>query len=264
SERKWMMLDISPVLNDAGEILHIITSLIDITARKKLENKLRFEEVYRQRLLTQATIDGQENERREIGKELHDNIGQQLTTTKLYLDLAKSTADASTGEMIGLALRSVSDVINEIRGISRSLMPPTLGDLGLIDSITDLIETMTRTQTIKIELLDKEFNEKKVPDNQKLMLFRIIQEQLNNVVKHAQAKQVEITLETNADSIFLEIIDDGIGFDPTKMRKGLGLTNIRNRAELFAGKVDLITAEGKGCRVKVSVPITLSNLSQFQ
>lgn len=264
TERKWVMLDINPIYNDDGQVIHIITSLIDITERKKLENKLRFEEIYHQRLLSQATIDGQEKERREIGKELHDNIGQQLTTTKLYLDLAKSTADASTGEMVGLALRSVSDVINEIRGISRSLMPPTLGDLGLIDSINDLIETLGRTQTLQIELTDIMFDETVLPDNQKLMLFRIIQEQLNNIVKHANAQHVSINLENTATSIFLEITDDGVGFDPAKVRKGLGLTNIRNRAELFAGKVEIKTAEGKGCTLNITVPIGLPNLSQFQ
>ena len=264
STRNWVMLDINPILNDEGEMIHIITSLIDITERKKLENKLRIEETYHQRQLTQATIDGQEKERREIGKELHDNIGQQLTTTKLYLDMAKSTADNETGEMVGLALRSVSDVINEIRGISRSLMPPTLGDLGLIDSINDLIETLVRTQTLRIELDAERFDEDALPENQKLMLFRIIQEQLNNIIKHARAKKVAITLASTSSSIFLEISDDGVGFDITKVRKGLGLTNIRNRAELFAGKMDVITSEGKGCVLKITVPLGMSNLSQFE
>ncbi len=264
AERRWVMVDINPIFNDQGELIHIITSLIDISERKKLETKLRFEEVYHQRLLTQATIDGQEKERREIGKELHDNIGQQLTTTKLFLDMAKSTSEGETGEMVGMALRSVSDVINEIRGISRSLMPPTLGDLGLIDSINDLIETMGRAQTLQIELIDVMFDEDLVPDNQKLMLFRIVQEQLNNIVKHARAKRVTITLKKDASSIFLEISDDGIGFNLDKVRKGLGLANIRNRAELFAGKVEIYTAEGKGCIIKVVVPIGQPNFSQFE
>lgn len=264
SEQKWMMVDVNPIFNEEGKLFHIITSLTDITQRKKLENKLRFEEIYHQRLLAQATIDGQEKERREIGKELHDNIGQQLTTTKLYLDLAKSTVNAESQEMVGLALRSVSDVINEIRDISRSLMPPTLGDLGLVESISDLIETLARTQTLEIKLDDSRFNEAKVPDNQKLMLFRIIQEQLNNVVKHARAQQVEITLENNASAIFLKFADDGIGFDLARVRKGLGLANIQNRVELFAGRVEIITAEGQGCIIKVTVPIGLPNLPQNQ
>jgi PAS domain S-box-containing protein len=260
-KRIWAMMDINPIFNDEGELIHIITSLIDITERKKLEAKLRFDEVLHQRTLTQATIDGQEKERREIGKELHDNIGQQLTTTKLFLDLARSTSDPATEEMVCLALKSVSDVINEIRGISRSLTPHTLGDLGLIESINDLVDTIIRTQTINVVLTNTAFDELQVPDNQKLMLFRIIQEQLNNIVKHAQARQVEIILQNSFTALELEIKDDGVGFDTTKLRKGLGLTNIKNRVELFGGKVQIISAEGKGCTIKISVPVNQPSLS---
>ncbi len=94
------------------------------------------EKVNQQKALTQATIDGQEKERKEIGKELHDNIGQQLTTTKLYLDLARSSEDDAAREMITLSLKSIGGLINDVRGMSRSLMPPTLGDLGLIQFTT--------------------------------------------------------------------------------------------------------------------------------
>jgi PAS domain S-box-containing protein len=255
SEKKWVMLDLHPIFNDHGEMIHIVTSLIDITERKNLETKLRLEEVRHQRLLTQATIDGQEKERREIGKELHDNIGQQLTTTKLYLDMAESTARAPTDEMIQLAIKSITSVINEIRGISRALVPPTLGDLGLIDSVTDLIESLSRTQTTHIKLICSAFNETSISDNKKLMFFRIIQEQLNNIVKHAKAETASIRLESFLESITLEIKDDGMGFDLDKEKSGIGLTNIRNRAELFGGTVDIISGEGKGCVLKVRVPL---------
>ena len=166
-----------------------------------------------QKALTQATIDGQEKERKEIGKELHDNIGQQLTTTKLYLDMAGSAANDSAQPMINMALKSVSELINEVRGISRSLTPPTLGDLGLIDSVYDLIETINRTQPLLIEFDTAGFDEEEIPENQKLMLFRIVQEQLNNILKHAQASSVTIKLQNDKPMLLLEIRDDGKGFD---------------------------------------------------
>lgn len=255
-EQQWIMLDIHPIFNEEGSLIHIITSLINITERKALETKLRLEEVRHQRLLTRATIDGQEKERREIGKELHDNIGQQLTTTKLYLDLALSIANNHADEMIRSALKNVSGLINEVRSISRSLMPPTLGDLGLIDSIKDLIETLTRTQTIQVNLTDAGFDEAKIPESQELMLFRIIQEQLNNIIKHAKAKEAWISLENSKELILLEVGDNGIGFDPNKVRKGVGLTNIRNRAELFSGSMEILAAEGRGCVIKIAIPVT--------
>src|SRR6476659_7085813 len=114
----------------------------DITGRREHEQRRLEQEIGKQKLLTQATIDGQEKERKEIGKELHDNIGQQLTTTKLYLDLAKNTADDTTLEMVNLSLRSISDVINDLRTMSHSLVPPSLGDLGLVESVYELIESI--------------------------------------------------------------------------------------------------------------------------
>ena len=120
----------------------MVCSFTDITERKKMDQKLLNDGINHQKELTQATIDGQENERREIGKELHDNIGQQLTTIKLFLDMAKTTADDNTNEMVSMALKGVSDVINEVRAMSRSLVPYTLKDLGLVESIEELVESI--------------------------------------------------------------------------------------------------------------------------
>jgi PAS domain S-box-containing protein len=256
-ERSWIMVNADPIMNEEGKLKHLVCSVMDITERKKLEQKIVTEQISHQRQLTQATIDGQENERREIGKELHDNIGQQLTTIKLFLDLAKSTADDATHEMVNMAVKGVSEVINEIRAMSRSLIPSTLKDLGLVDSIHELAESFLRTQSLKIEFEYAGFDEELIPENQKLTLFRITQEQLNNIVKHAGAKKVWIKLHRNAEELFLEIRDDGNGFDIKKTRQGLGFVNMRNRAELFGGKAEVLSASGKGCLLKISFPHNL-------
>lgn len=261
SERTWLLINVDLVLDENEAVVQLINSAIDITERKKLEQRLLDEQINKQKLLTQASIDGQEKERKEIGKELHDNIGQQLTTTKLFLDLAKSSADDTTAEMISMALKGISDVINEVRRMSRSLMPPTLGDLGLMESVSDLVETISRTQYLRIDLDDYEFDEDKLPDNKKLMIFRIIQEQLNNIVKHAEAKRVSVMLRNDKAFLLLEIKDDGKGFDPRGVRKGLGLTNMRNRAELFGGEVKITSAPGKGCTLTVKVPHSLQRIA---
>ncbi len=254
NDRVWLMISCVPVLDDNNEILHIVSSVNDITKRKQLEQTLIADQINHQKQLTQATIDVQEEERKEIGKELHDNIGQLLATSKLYLDLAKSTADDTTKEMISLSLESISYVINGVREISHSLIPPTLGDLGLISSIKDLIETFTRTQPLEIKFNYSFFNEDLLPENQKLMVFRIIQEQLNNIIKHANAREVVITLKNMDKLLWLEVKDDGKGFDAKKIRKGIGLANIKNRAELFGGKMEIISDAGEGCLINVMVP----------
>lgn len=250
----WIHVNAIPLLDEAGALKEVLCSVTDITERKRLERNVLNEQLVHQRQLTQASIDSQEKERREIGKELHDNIGQQLTTIKLYLDLAKSTADEQTAEMVSLSLRNISDVINEIRSLCRSLIPSSLGDLGLTDSVNDLIYSITRAQQLSITLDHAHFDEDTVPENQKLMLFRILQEQLNNIVKHADASHVTITLRNDAGELCMDVIDDGKGFDPANVRLGIGLVNMRNRAEMFGGSAIIETAPGKGCSLQVRVP----------
>ena len=261
-DRIWLLLTADPILDETGNLLHVICSFTDITERKRLEQKLLTDQINHQKQLTQATIDGQEAERQEIGKELHDNFGQQLTTIKLFLDMAKSGASDSGIEMINMALKGVMDVINETRSMSRSLVPHTLKDLGLVDSVAELIESFGRAQLVPIDFEHEDFDEDDLPENQKLTLFRIVQEQLNNIIKHAEAKEIFIQLKNTIQSVVLEIKDDGKGFDQQKLRKGLGFANIRNRAELFGGKMEIYSKPGKGCLLKVSMPVHL--LQTFQ
>jgi PAS domain S-box-containing protein len=260
-ERIWLLISAEPLLNENGEVLHILCSVANITERKKQEKKLLADGMRHQKQLTQATLDGQEKERREIGKELHDNIGQQLTTIKLFLDLAKSTANETTLEMVNMALKGVGDAINEIRAMSRSLLPHTLSDLGLVESICELTDSLSRAQLIRIDFNYEDFEEINIPENQKLTLFRIVQEQLNNIAKHAEATNISVTLKSTIQSVLLEIIDDGKGFDKKTVKKGLGFTNIRNRAELFGGKKEIVSNPGQGCYLKVSMPVVFTPAS---
>ncbi len=253
-DRNWLLVNAEPIHDEQEQLIHVICSFTDITERKKLERKLLADQIAHQRQLTQATIDGQEKERREIGRELHDNIGQQLTSIKLFLELARSTTDDSTGEMIAMAQKSVSGMINEVRAMSRSLVPQTLSDLGLVDSISELAESLGRMQVLDIEFDASHYVNRSLPDNQKLMVFRIVQEQLNNVVKHAGAGRAKILLQSEGTETVLEVSDDGCGFDPATVRQGLGFKNIKNRAELFGGTAIVDAAPGKGCRLLVRFP----------
>ncbi len=253
-EHIWLILCADPILDNKGNLTHVVCSFTDITERKKMDLKILNDGINHQKELTQATIDGQENERREIGKELHDNIGQQLTTIKLFLDMAKTTADDNTNEMVSMALKGVSDVINEVRAMSRSLVPYTLKDLGLVESIEELVESIRVTQLLQIRFRLVDFDDHLLPDNQQLTVFRIVQEQLNNIVKHAGAKKVSIELASIKNMVILKIKDDGAGFDLKKVRKGLGFMNIRNRVELFGGTTTIVSEPGKGCLLTVSFP----------
>lgn len=254
-KRIWLLVNTEVVTDNNDNIFHVICSFTDITEQKYLSQQLIQQEIQKQKQLIQATIDGQEKERLEIGKELHDNISQHLTTTRLYMEVAKEKASGEILEMITYAHNNLTDIINEIRQLSQSLVPSTLGDLGLIESIQDLCGPLIRTHAFNIEFHHRHFNENELPGNMKLMLFRVIQEQINNIVRHAYASQIVIRLLTDAEQIILSISDNGKGFDLINNKKGLGLTNINNRASLFDGKAVIDTEPGKGCTITVTIPV---------
>lgn len=253
--RSWLLVNAEPIFSEDGSLDSVVCSLTDITDQKRLTDELFDQEISKQKLLVKATIDGQEKERQEIGKELHDNINQYLTTARLYLEVAKEKSDGEVKEMINLSHKTLSDIVKEIRKISQSLIPPTLGDIGLVESVQELCDTILQAHTIKIELQHRHFDENVLTDNLKLMLFRIIQEQLNNILTHSEARHMHITLQSDAESVFLVITDDGKGFDTTAFRKGRGLSNISSRANLLNGKMDIKSSQGKGCTISISIPI---------
>lgn len=227
----------------------------DVTERIQLEKELNEQRVNRQRQITEAVIEAQEKERTEIGKELHDNVNQILGASNLYINTAMTDEDMRQ-ELLERSTELVSKAINEIRKISKSLITPGLREIGLIESIEDIIDDLRfARQDLQIELDLQNISEEQIEDRRKLTLFRIVQEQLNNIVKHAKATRVLIRLSIEGTSTVLSVADNGVGFDPGSHRKGVGITNIMSRAELLNGKVEIATAPGDGCTLTVSMPI---------
>ena len=240
------------LLDDKGNPLRLIGAAQDISERKRLEKELITTELDYQRLLHQATVESQEKERGEIGKELHDNVNQVLTTTKLYLDLAMAEPSLQK-ELLKKSLVNINSVIQEIRHLSRSLMEPSIGDLGLIDSINDLIENIHFTQKLHIYFQPHDAVEQVLTAHQKLTVFRIIQESLNNVLRHANASTAVIQLMVRSGNVRLVIEDDGIGIE--NLKKGAGLKNIQNRIYLIHGTLQLQSKPGEGCKLELQFPI---------
>lgn len=244
------------IFDQEGKINRMIGSMQDITEKRELEKELLKQELEKQKMVAQAVVSAQEKERADIGKDLHDNVNQILTTAKLYLEMARLD-DAGAAALIERCSENIVEAINEIRNISRSLVPASIGDLGLIESIQDLVENINATRQMKIEFhyqgdIDATLDEKK-----KLMLFRIIQEQVNNVLKHAGVDNACITLTVNPMSVNLTIKDSGKGFELEKIttKKGVGLSNIASRVQLFNGTININTAPGKGCTLNINVPL---------
>ena len=241
------------LLNNMQSPYRMIGAMMDTTERRKLEAELAEQKINKQREITEATIQAQEKERTELGKELHDNINQILSTTKLYIDMALTETDIRE-ELLQKTHKNISSAIEEIRILSKSLVPPSLGDIGLREAVLELIESLNISQRIKLSLKTSGLDSIELPSNIKLMAYRIIQEQVNNIIKHSKASEAEIKLAVSRKMFNITVKDNGIGFDSRKRGKGIGLNNIISRAELHNGKVEVVSSPGNGCTLKVSLP----------
>lgn len=240
--------------NENGKPIRMIGAAQNINDRKNLEQELFQQALEKQKAINQATVDSQEQERTEIGKELHDNVNQVLTTTKLYLDLALSNHELKD-ELIEKSTKNILTVINEIRQLSRSLMDPTIGDLGLIDSLNDLMDNINFTRKVHVSMKAERRLEFFLDKNHKLTVFRIIQEALNNVLKYANATDVLISCKLKQESAEITIEDNGIGFNPASVKKGAGLKNIQNRVFLVNGTCKIESAPNQGCKIFINFPL---------
>lgn len=203
-------------------------------------------------------IQAQEREREIIGRELHDNVNQVLTTVKLYLEMAISHKEARE-ELLPKSMQYVTESINEIRNLSRDLSAPTLGTKSLVDSVAALIETVQSSGRLRIHFDHAAFADHLTID-QTLAIYRIVQEQLNNIIKHARATTVAVSLSQTKSGTLLSIRDNGQGFDPLAQRNGIGLNNMVSRARVFEGDVKITSEKGKGCLVEVSLPVEFEEL----
>lgn|GEM_PF-4993707 len=227
----------------------------DEMERIKLEAELNEQQLSRQKQITEAVILAQEKERTEIGKELHDNVNQILGASNLYINSAM-TDEELRQELLERSTELVSNAINEIRKISKSLITPGLREIGLVESIEDIIDDLrVAGDKLAIDLDLQNISEDQIEDRRKLTVFRIVQEQLNNIVKHARATRALVRLSGEQDHIVLTVADNGVGFDVGRHRKGVGITNIISRAELFNGKVEIVSSLGDGCTLTVKLPM---------
>jgi PAS domain S-box-containing protein len=222
----------------------------DVTERIRLEKELVLQQRLKRQQITEVVLGAQERERFELGQELHDNINQILATSKLYLDVAIEEREPRI-ELLAKSRNNISMAIEEIRRLSKELITPSLNDLGLIQSIKELIRNIQMVKKMKIRLTISGVDENALLPEQKINVYRIIQEQLNNILKHAQASFVSIELNKQREQIRLLVEDDGRGFDPRMRRDGVGISNIMSRAELYNGKVEIDSSPGKGCRLEV-------------
>lgn len=249
----------SPIYDKHGKLTGIIGVSNDISIRKSAEKELKVMEqqisnqkIQEQKKITRAIIKAQEQQRNHIGKELHDNVSQILAGTKLYLGVAASKNEI-VNDLVKYPLELIENSIEEIRLLSSRQVTP-LRNINLKILIEMLIENLDKNTSIKTQFVYDIANPS-LDDELKLNIYRLIQEQVNNIVKHALPKNVNIQIIEAGNFINIDVTDDGKGFDLNKHRKGIGISNMINRIESFNGKMDIESSKGNGCSIKISLPV---------
>jgi len=255
--------DSAVLLVKDGRPVREFGSVKDLTEIKKLEARLEAEQNLRRKAIAVATVQGQEAEKTNISRELHDNVNQLLMSAKLFMEMAVKRP-AETAEMIDRAIEYQMMAIQEIRQLSHTMNAAHIKRFRLKKSVSNIVDNLRLVRGLKVKFSCGRQVENKLTDEQKLMIFRVIQEQTNNIIKYAEgAKSVQIKISEVSDIIHLLVIDDGKGFDVTRHdHSGIGFINIRSRAEAHDGEVNIISAPDRGCTLELLFPLRKNGMSE--
>lgn len=237
-------------LNAAFE--DIKTPLESISEKmQKQEEALQKEKLRRLR----SVIDGQDQERNRLSRELHDGLGQSLIAIKLQLENAETLAYSHMRGGIDLAKNMIDSTLEDVRRMCSALMPAELDEFGIVSTLRARCDEMA--SLAKLNITFENFGSlERIDKKTKIYLYRIAQESLNNITKHARASEAYMKIGTNMSVITLEVKDNGKGFifDPVNFARRNGLQNMRERVNLLNGTFELTTKPGEGTRILISVP----------
>jgi PAS domain S-box-containing protein len=255
-ERVWVTWTNRPILNAAGKVIEFLWVGVDATERNQSRRQIQ--------RLTHELIKAQENERYRIARDLHDHIAQDLSSLKIHLktlfDTQTETSEGSRRMMddtVAILQRSISDV----RNLAYDLRPPGLDQLGLVRTLFLYCEDFAQNNSLKIDFIAAGLDDLILDEDIQINLYRLIQEALHNVKKHAEARGVTIRLVASSPNLMLRIIDDGKGFDVNGWRaksykeKRMGLQSMVERVGLLSGTIDIRSRPQKGAGIFISIPI---------
>ena len=209
---------------------------------------------------TRMLLLGQEQERRRLAKEIHDGIGPNMSTLKLYIDAVKRKLkdDTIIAELEKIN-DEISEIASEIRQISHALMPSSLIDFGVDTALKNFINKIADTGKVKIEY-SSDIYDGYLTKEYELNIYRIIQELVNNSIKHSGCEKITITIQTEEDKLQINVNDDGKGMDFEKKSAGIGLENVNSRVESLQGSISHDSDEGNGLHVSIILPLVMKEI----
>lgn len=242
------------IRNGKGKATRVLGSMHDLSGICGLKNSTDEEYLQQQQAITRAIIKAEEEERKVISDELNENINQVLATVNLHIEQAKKAVPRTAAiEALGSAQQLLLLSIEHIRALSRQLTPAGMPYFGLASSVEELLKSQEKICGLKYLFRADKCSEKKTDKAKKLLLYRIVQLQLTNIRLHARARQVFVQLECQENRIQLAIRDNGVGFDPAKLKYGYGFSRIQRHTEAYNGSFSVKSSPGKGCRVDILI-----------
>jgi PAS domain S-box-containing protein len=275
---RWIFDTGVPRFDSDGAFEGYIGSCLDVTDQKQAMDALRQSQA-ELRELTGKLLLTQETERRRIARELHDDLSQGLAFLSVELDMlrqniSESESDLSTttgqaavpatprtaapmGERIQRLSAQLKQLSSTVHELSHQLHPAKLEQLGLVAAVRGLCKELSQNHGLPIDFKYHEMPQR-LPEDTALCLYRIVQESLQNVIKHSAARHAIVELNGDADTICLRVVDDGNGFDPASLdgNEGLGLISMRERLNLVRGRITIDSKVGAGARIEVAIPLT--------
>ncbi len=254
NETYWAEIEGQPVKDAKGKIEQFFIIVTDISNRKRFSHLSGQDIQEQQQFATASVIKAQERESEQVSRQLYTEVNQMLTTVKLYTELCLAGA-GNKEDILRKSLNLLDSSLEEINHLSKRLSPSSLNEVSLKDSLQELIETINTTNKIDVSLEIKRVNSHGISKELHQAVYRILQEQLQNISNHAQAKSVRVLVNGTSNELNLKIKDDGIGFDTNNKSKGIGITNMITRAEALKGSLSINSAPGSGCELHVRFPL---------
>jgi two-component system, NarL family, sensor histidine kinase DegS len=270
----WMDVTITPVYEQQGPVAELLVLGADITLRKEAEhgmkqkNKAEIErKINQQKFRSVLILEGQEEERKRLAMDIHDGIGQMLTSLKFQIS-SIDLADAAKAEKKIMEVdHLVKDVIKEVRRVTFNLKPTVLGDFGLQAALNVFVQEIAKLTAMKLTY-KSEGTIERLPENIENNIFRITQEAINNAIKYSESPQVDVTLAQTGGDLVVSVRDRGKGFDARALKdrnidigSGRGLFNMYERTEYIHGRLEIRSEPGHGTTVLLTVPVRVKTLS---
>jgi PAS domain S-box-containing protein len=254
----WVQLT-TTVAEDVDGLPELRVVMNDVTRHKRVEADL-LESVQQSRRLSRRVLEAQETERRRVAMELHDELGQALTAIKINLQVGERFMHQTPGELNAENIRIVDEALLQMRRLAYALRPSMLDDLGLASALRWMTEQTAQRSGLVIRFEPDLAGERLAPEIE-IAVFRIAQEALTNIVRHAHAQNVQMTLQCEGDALVLSLQDDGCGFDLAAVRAraaaggSLGVLGMEERATLIGAELQIDSLAGQGSRLRLRCPL---------